>query len=91
MFSKVRLKVMTTFFIIANIMESLSFMVLAILEIMIEIYLTVCVQSTPSNDSSPKEVEQSEEEISEEIYLPYVQVFFDPLIKSLLTAQVSAR
>jgi membrane fusion protein (multidrug efflux system) len=46
------------------------------------------------NDSLPKPVkpvaEESTDEYSEEVYLPYVQVFFDPLVKSLLTAQVSS-
>lgn len=33
---------------------------------------------------------QFESETKEEVYLPYVQVYFDPMVKSVLTAQVSA-
>jgi membrane fusion protein (multidrug efflux system) len=44
--------------------------------------------------NTPSPVEQddssSSDEFSDEVYLPYVQVFFDPFVKSLLTAQVSA-
>lgn len=43
-----------------------------------------------AQNSSLLQGDVAEEDSSEEIYLPYVQVFFDPLIKSLLTAQVSA-
>lgn len=33
---------------------------------------------------------QFEAQTTEEVYLPYVQVYFDPMVKSVLTAQVSA-
>jgi membrane fusion protein (multidrug efflux system) len=45
---------------------------------------------TVADESALRQGLSGGEESTEEIYLPYVQVFFDPLVKSLLTAQVSA-
>lgn len=60
-------------------------------KLVIEQQRTALVAQSEFTPNLPSGYSTTPEDISEdEQYLPYVQVFFDPLIKSILTAQVSA-